>query len=160
VERVDDFQPLPHSVRTLWLGASAAIGLGVAAVGVAADLAAREAWDISTFVPPAVIGVLLGALVGLVGALVADATWQRWGFQLTDQWIRVRHGVLNHREAVIPRNRVQTVSSENGPLDRLLGLTSVTVHSAGLGSPNIDIPHLDDVTVEWLRDELGRGVGA
>jgi membrane protein YdbS with pleckstrin-like domain len=147
-------------VRTLWVGAGAGIGAALAIAGGIADVASRRAWDIDPAVPPVVIPVALGVLVALVGALLADATWKRWGFQLTDQWIRVRHGVVNHREAVIPRNRVQTVTSENGPLDRLLGLTTITVHSAGLGSPNIGIPHLDDRTAEWLRTELGRGVNA
>jgi membrane protein YdbS with pleckstrin-like domain len=65
--------------------------------------------------------------------------------------------VVGHHTATIPRNRVQTLTSENGPIDRLLGLTSVTVHTAGAGAPNLSIPHLEDATVEWLRGELARG---
>lgn len=155
---MSDFSPLPRSVRTLWLGAAIGMGVIAAALGVGLDIAARQGLDSDPPFPPVVLPLLLGLLIAALGSLLATATWTRWGFQLTDRWIRVRHGVINHREAVIPRNRVQTISSENGPLDRLLGLTSVTVHSAGMGSPNIGIPHLDDSTVAWLRDELGRGV--
>jgi hypothetical protein len=148
-------QPLPIAVRRLWRvtaltsGALAAIVLG----GI--ELAVRIGLDVP--LPPALVPVAVGAIVAGAGWLGANVRYRSWRFELTDEWIQARWGVVGHHTATIPRNRVQTLTSENGPIDRLLGLTSVTVHTAGAGAPNLSIPHLEDATVEWLRGELARG---
>ncbi len=131
------------------------VGVATGIVLVVVDLAARRVLDPP--VPPIVGPVLVAAATGGVGWLVASARYRGWGFELNDEWISGRWGVIGRHRATIPRNRVQTVTSENGPVDRFLGLTSVTVHTAGAGAPNLSIPHLDDDTVEWLRHELARG---
>lgn len=123
--------------------------------GVAIDLVSRRQLDL--VVPPVILPVLLAALAGVAAWWLADLKYRAWRFELTDEWVQARWGVLTHHSATIPRNRIQTVTSQNGPIDRLLGLTSVTIHTAGAGAPNLAIPHLDDATVEWLRHELARG---
>jgi hypothetical protein len=148
-------QPLPIAVLRLWRttaiasGAMAVLALAVVEVGLgfAIDLP-----PLLWLVPPAA-----GTVVAATSWLVADVRYRAWRFELTDEWIQARWGVVTHHTATIPRNRVQTMTSENGPVDRFLGLTSVTVHTAGAGAPNLAIPHLDDPTVEWLRGELARG---
>ncbi|MEM7338611.1 MAG: PH domain-containing protein [Actinomycetota bacterium] len=108
-------------------------------------------------VPPAVVPLAVGALVGGIGLVFATLRYKSWRFELTDEWIHARWGVITRQTATIPRNRIQTLTSENGPIDRLLDLTSVTVHTAGSAAPNLAIPHLKDETVEWLRSELAVG---
>ncbi len=107
----------------------------------------------------AVVPIVVGAATAGIGWLTAGIRYRSWRFELTDQWIHARWGVITRHAATIPRNRVQTLTSENGPLDRVLGLTSITVHTAGAGAPNLSIPHLEDATVEWLRSELGGDSG-
>lgn len=119
------------------------------------DVLLRRRFD--PVLPPLVAPATLGLILLALGFLVSGIRYRAWGFELTDDWVRAQWGVLIHRTATIPRNRVQTLTSENGPLDRLLGLTSVTVHTAGAGAPDLAIPHLEDGTVEWLRSELARG---
>lgn len=155
---VTDFQPLPRSVKNLWYAALLGAAIAALAVLTSLDFLLRQDNDLS--IPPFLVPVIIVTVIFVPLAVLVSATWKRWGFQLTDKWIRVRHGVFSHAEAVIPRNRVQSVSTENGPLDRMLNLTSITVHTAGAGSPTISIPHLSDDTVEWLRSELGTGVDA
>jgi membrane protein YdbS with pleckstrin-like domain len=103
------------------------------------------------------VPVAIGVVSGVLGWLTAGVRYRSWRFELTDEWIHARWGVVTRHGATIPRNRVQTLTSENGPLDRVLGLTSITVHTAGAGAPNLSIPHLEDATVEWLRSELASG---
>ncbi len=148
-------QPLPLAVRRLWH--SVAIGQGVAlfVVLTALDQVTRDTFDPPY--PALVVPLTAALVVAAVGWPLATIRYRSWRFELTDEWIQARWGVLTHRTATIPRNRIQTLTSENGPIDRLLGLTSVTVHTAGAGAPNLSIPHLEDRTVEWLRGELARG---
>jgi membrane protein YdbS with pleckstrin-like domain len=148
-------QPLPDSVRRLWRLTAVGTGAATVAFALIADLSSRTVLDPP--VPPVVVPVLLGAAVGAVGWWWATVRYRSWRFELTDEWVRARWGVVTHRTATIPRNRVQTVTSQNGPIDRILGLTSVVIHTAGIGAPNLAIPHLADDTVEWLRHELARG---
>ncbi len=148
-------QPLPQVVQRLWRFTALGSGLAILVIGGAADLFSRRRFDAP--LPAVTLPLLLALIVAGVGWLVAGFRYRSWRFELTDEWIQARWGVISHRCAVIPRNRVQTLTSENGPVDRLLGLTSVTVHTAGAGAPNLSIPHLEDSTVEWLRQELGRG---
>ncbi|MEM9135349.1 MAG: PH domain-containing protein [Actinomycetota bacterium] len=148
-------QPLPPEVRRLWRISAIGLAAGLAvAVGVVDFFILQEN---DAVLPPAVLPIAVFIVVGGLGVVIADAYYHRWRFELTEDWIQARWGVIGRRTATVPRNRVQTVTSENGPIDRLLGLTSITVHTAGVGAPNLDIPHLDDGTVEWLRSELARG---
>ncbi len=149
-------QPLPASVRRLWRLTAAGQALVVLLILGAVEVGLRRGFDLP--VPPAVVPVAVAALALALGVVLADARYRGWRFELTDEWIQARWGVIGRHSATIPRNRVQTLTSENGPIDRLLGLTSVTIHTAGAGAPNLSIPHLDDGTVEWLRRELARGV--
>ncbi len=148
-------QPLPLAVRRLWR--SIAVGQGVLlfiVLGVI-ELVVRETIDPPY--PALVVPIGAGLVVGTLGWFLATIRYRSWRFELTSEWIQARWGVLTHHTATIPRNRIQTLTSENGPIDRLLGLTSVTIHTAGAGAPDLSIPHLEDQTVEWLRGELARG---
>lgn len=69
-------------------------------------------------------------------------------------------GIFSQRVATVPRNRVQTVTTSDGPIDRALNLSSINIHTAGAASPNLHIPHLEGTTVAYLRQELGQGVQA
>lgn len=131
----------------------AAVGLGVAVA--AGEVAWRRLGDPGLV--PGLVPLVVGAAVLAAGLAVANVRYQAWRFELTDDWIQARWGVVTHHTATIPRNRVQTMTSENGPIDRYLGLTTVVVHTAGARSPDLRIPHLDDSTVTWLRSELARG---
>lgn len=148
-------QPLPVAVRRLWRAIASIVGVVVGAALTALDLVVRRSVDPP--VPSVVVPVAVGLVLLVLGWLLATLLYRSWRFELTNEWIQARWGVISHHTATIPRNRVQTVTSANGPVDRFLGLTSVTIHTAGAGAPNLSIPHLDDSTVEWLRGELARG---
>ncbi|WP_406232817.1 PH domain-containing protein [Nocardia sp. NBC_01009] len=52
----------------------------------------------------------------------------RW--EVTDEAVYTRVGWLTQESRVAPISRVQTVDTERGPLERLLGLATVTVTTA------------------------------
>ena len=142
-------------MRRLWRAAAIIGSILVTLGALAVDIGLRRAVDLP--IPVTVAPLLLGAVTLAAAWPAANILYRSWGFELTDDWIQARWGILFRRTVTIPRNRVQTLTSENGPVDRLLGLTSVTVHTAGVGTPDLSIPHLADETVEWLRGELARG---
>ncbi|MGI9616863.1 MAG: PH domain-containing protein [Acidimicrobiales bacterium] len=148
-------QPLPHAVRRLWRASALIGGAVIALVGGTVTIAVSASTSVPNWL--VAIPVVAGLTIGALSWLTAGMRYRSWRFELTEDWIHARWGVVTHHAATIPRNRVQTLTSENGPLDRMLGLTSITVHTAGAGAPNLSIPHLEDTTVEWLRSELASG---
>lgn len=149
-------EKLPTSVRTLWrlggLITGTLIGAGVA--GAIVVMVVLN--DLSTVL------LALAALLflGTIGLWVwwADVRYRNWGWLITDRWIEAKHGVLARHRVVIPRNRIQTVTTNSGPVDRMLDLETITVHTAGAGAPNLTIPHLTTATVTRIRSSLGHGV--
>ena len=57
----------------------------------------------------------------------------RW-YVVTDRCLRVRSGILNVQEITTTFANIQEVRLSSGPLQKLLGLADVEVHSAGGGS--------------------------
>jgi membrane protein YdbS with pleckstrin-like domain len=141
-------EPLPPSVRKLWRLSALVSGFVLAASSVALAIALDN-----TLVIPLGLGVAVVVAAGRL--LVVDAQYRQWRWGLDERWIERRSGVISRTTQVVPRSRVQTVTTRTGPLDRWLGLRSVTVHTAGTHTPNLSIPHLDDATAERIRTELG-----
>ena len=61
-----------------------------------------------------------------------DYAW-RW-YVVTDRSLRVREGIWNVREMTVTFANVQNLSIEQGPLERLFGISNVRVDTAGGGA--------------------------
>lgn len=149
-------QQLPESVKTLWRvgGLFTGLLLGVMAAGALVALqVGLDAPSLLYAVPTVLFFVIVGLSIWWAGV-----RYRNWGWQITDGWIEAKHGVIGRHRIVIPRNRIQTVTTNSGPVDRILDLETITVHTAGAGAPNLTIPHLSTATVARIRDELGHGV--
>ncbi|WP_446225854.1 PH domain-containing protein [Nocardia sp. IBHARD005] len=83
----------------------------------------RRGWQV-------LIGLVLVVLA--VVAVVVVPVWRyavhRW--EVTDDAVYTRVGWLDQESRVAPISRVQTVDTERGPLERILGLATVTVTTA------------------------------
>ena len=66
--------------------------------------------------------------VGVVA--VPELRWSRWRYEVRDEEIDLRHGTVTITRTLIPMLRVQHVDTTRGPLDQLLGLATVVVHTA------------------------------
>lgn len=62
---------------------------------------------------------------------LAPLAWSRIGVGVTDEVVAVREGVLTRELVAVPLARVQSVRVTQGPLQRLLGLATVHVDTAG-----------------------------
>ena len=80
-----------------------------------------------------------------------DITWKTWRYDVSEQEIDLLHGVFIKTRTLIPMVRVQHVDTEQGPLLRRFGLSSVTISTAA-GSH--EIPALADEVAALLRDRI------
>ena len=83
--------------------------------------------------------------------LKPDITWRTWRYDVSEQEIDLLHGVFIKTRTLIPMVRVQHVDTEQGPLLRHFGLSSVTISTAA-GSH--EIPALADEVAALLRDHI------
>jgi uncharacterized protein len=78
--------------------------------------------------------ILIG-VVTLLGAIIATAVVPVWRYrvhrwELGPQAVYTRTGWLVQERRIAPISRVQTVDTYRGPVDRLFGLSNVTVTTA------------------------------
>jgi membrane protein YdbS with pleckstrin-like domain len=93
---------------------------------------------------------ILALMLWLIGPLLR---WRMTTYELTTRRLRVRHGVLTRRGRDIPLARINDVSFEKGPLDRLLGCGRLVVESAGEHGQIVltEIPHVETVHSTLFR---------
>ncbi|KFL37519.1 PH domain-containing protein [Arenimonas donghaensis] len=145
-----DWQPLAPAARRVGAGVAAFWGL---LVGIAATVPVAVALDVGL---AAKLGLGLVALVlpAVVFATWARTRWRRTHWRLDDGGLRVRRGVIWHKEILVPRSRVQHLDLERGPIERHFGLATLVVHTAGTRMHALrQSGFLDDDAVA-LRDAL------
>ena len=139
-------ETLHPRIRLLWIarGALAAVVLGVV-------LTAIDQWQVT--VPVVAIGgvVALGLVTGTGYAL---RLYQVWQFELQDDALYLERGVVTFVETAVPFVRVQHVDTQFGPIERVLGLSSVVVYTAGSRNADVRIPGLTPDRARTLQNTL------
>ncbi len=129
----------------------------------------RRQLTVALLTLPGILGaVVLGVLSGLVAGLAAVAAvavltwlmlgavtrrWAAWGYLEREDDLLVRRGVLLRRTSVVPYGRMQFVDVTAGPLQRRLGLATVTLHTAAAAT-DASVPGLLAAEAARLRDRL------
>lgn len=75
------------------------------------------------------------------------------GYQLRDDDLVFRRGIMFQRIVSVPYGRMQLVDVTAGPLDRAAGLTVVRMHTASPSS-NAHVPGLTPEVAQRLRERL------
>lgn len=83
--------------------------------------------------------------------LKPNITWKTWRYDVSEQEIDLLHGVFIKTHTLIPMVRVQHVDTEQGPLLRHFGLSTVSISTA---AGTHEIPALADEVAEGLRDRI------
>ncbi len=105
-------------------------------------------------------------LLGLVVALLAIATlspplaYARWRFGFLGSLLVMRYGILFVEERAVPVRRMQHVDLVRGPIERLFGLATLVVYTAGNEGSAFRVPGLGAARARELRDRIveARGV--
>ena len=84
-------------------------------------------------------------------ALIPTIRWNTWRYIIADQQIELRYGVLIRHHLIIPMVRVQHVDTEQGPLLKRFGLSTVTIATA---AGRHEIPALADAVAEEVREKI------
>jgi membrane protein YdbS with pleckstrin-like domain len=74
---------------------------------------------------------VVALLILMVWLMVPVLRWRTTTYELTTKRLRLREGIVTRHGRDIPLVRINDVSFEQGPLDRLLGCGRLVVESAG-----------------------------
>jgi membrane protein YdbS with pleckstrin-like domain len=135
-------------IRVVWAAKAAVTAAVFAVLVLAVD---RLAVDLPVWVPPAVFLVALGGGVGL--ALVR---YRAWRYEIREDALYLERGVFTRVRTVVPFVRIQHVDSSRGPLERLIGLASTVVYTAGSRGADVTVPGLTPGGADDLRERLKR----
>ncbi len=99
----------------------------------------------------------LAILALMLWLMVPVLRWRTTTYELTTRRLRMRTGILTRRGRDIPLTRINDVSFQKGPLDRLLGSGRLTVESAGEHGQIVltDIPRVE-TAVHAVPADRGR----
>jgi membrane protein YdbS with pleckstrin-like domain len=127
-----------------------AIGFGVLALAVlAVDIGARLA-GAEPPGPPGLAAGLLAVVGGLAAWWLPRASYRHWRYQVATDALELRHGVVRRIHSAIPYFRVQHIDVAQGPVERVVGLARLVVHTASAGT-DATIPGIAAGEAEGLR---------
>lgn len=113
-------------------------------------------WGASQFAVPAFV-----AVVGLYAVVaLARGRWARWGYAFTGREIHVASGWLIARHTIVPALRVQHIDVEQGALQRLFGVATLVLHTAGVINNAVALPGISRAEAETIRDAIRERIGA
>lgn len=121
---------------------------------------------------PILIAIIVGFVVAIPVAisvlmLIAVVITFSWSWWLIGRRVRsfaycertddllVSSGILFRRLVIVPYGRMQLVDVKAGPIDRMLGVTTVQLHTAA-ATTDASIPGLEPEIAAALRDRLAR----
>jgi len=136
-----------HAMRVsgaiFWTLATVAAGVGSYALGTGV-----EWWPVW---PAPLVAVLLG--IWSVG-FATRRRWSRWGWVWTGRELHVASGWLTLRHTIVPAARVQHIDVAQGPLERIFGVATLVLHTAGTANSEVHLPGITRAAAEEVRDAI------
>ena len=150
---------LDPKVRTVW---RVTTFIAAAAVTAAAAIPAAIA-ALSDQGPPLLsMAAIVGAAIVVGGVAVwrlPDLVYRSWTYEVGEDALELQHGVVTRTASSIPYFRVQHVDTEQGPIDRRLGLARLKLHTASAAT-DASLPGLTTADADALRRTILDRAGA
>jgi membrane protein YdbS with pleckstrin-like domain len=144
---MENFRPIARAARIIW---------GLTGIGVISLFGAICAVSASLASSTATIAVLAVTLV-VDGWWwwISGRRWRAWGYAERDNDLVIKRGVMTRHLTIVPYGRMQFVDTKQGPLERLLGVSTVVLNTAAAAT-DARIPMVDDQEAQRLREQLTR----
>lgn len=90
----------------------------------------------------------------IVGFRVPVRRYNARGYQMSEDRLRVVRGIWWHSDTVVPFGRVQHIDVDQGPIERGLGIATLTLHTAGNHNSSVRLPGLGHQIAVEMREEI------
>lgn len=139
---------LDPRIGFIWAGQAVLIGLAVGGVLTVVE-------RFVSALPPET-GLAVGVAVAVGGGVLAALRYRYWRYEVRDDALYLERGVFTRVRTVVPYVRVQHVDASRGPLERLVGLASAVVYTAGSRGADVAVPGLTPSGADDLQERLKR----
>ncbi|MFB6172812.1 MAG: PH domain-containing protein [Haloarculaceae archaeon] len=143
-----DLQRLDPRVQVLWVVRAVVVAL---VLGALVTIAERAVLGTAVWLGPST-----ALVVGALGVAFAVLRYRSWGYRLRTDALYLERGVLTRVQTIVPYVRVQHVDTREGPVERLAGLATVVVYTAGSRGADVSVPGLVASRATDLRERLER----
>lgn len=76
-----------------------------------------------------------------------------WRYEIEEQHIQIKHGLFSKHHLIIPMSKVQYVNTNQGPLLRRYGLSTITI---GTIASSHEIPAITEEEATALRNRIAQ----
>ena len=105
------------------------------------------------------VALTLGSIVLLQALVGPPLSFRFWRYGFAHDLLHMRYGILWREERIVPVRRMQHVDLMRGPIERLFGLATLVVHTAGNEGSAFRVPGLLPEQAQRLRDQILRARG-
>lgn len=134
------------SPRLVWVELVGGAGFLVVVLAAGVVMFLLQVW-----IPVVVLGVL--ATISIVNLALTPRRVRSIGYQLREDDLLFRRGIMWQRFVAVPYGRMQLVDINRGPIARGLGLSELKFVTAAAAA-GVTIPGLPEAEAEELRDHL------
>jgi len=138
-------ESLNKKIRTLWIATSLISGL---LIGSIIGIVLQRITGV-----PALI-ILAAILPPVLMSIYSVYRYKNWFFQVHEDHLEINHGVFRKTSMIIPYVRVQHIDTNRGPVERIFGLASLRVYTAGSKGADMRIPGLNRQRAEEMQEDL------
>jgi membrane protein YdbS with pleckstrin-like domain len=100
-----------------------------------------------------VLSISFGFFV-FTGVFYSILRYRNWGFEMREDYLYLEHDVIRKVKTKVPYVRVQHVDTQRGLVDRIAGLSSLVVYTAGSRGADVGIPGLLPKDADDIQEEL------
>lgn len=100
------------------------------------------------------IFLILLTLGNILAAIHTFYRYRSWDYEVKNDHLYLEHGVLVKVKTIVPFVRIQHVDTQKSIIDRLLGVSSVVVYTAGSRGSDVSIPGVIPKQADELQDNL------
>jgi membrane protein YdbS with pleckstrin-like domain len=123
----------PNHIKAMRLSA-AFLALPLLIAGFVAEMVGI--WPPGLAIVPAVV------IAGLILFRIPSRRYHARGYSMADERLRIVSGIWFKSDTVVPFGRVQHIDVEQGPIARMYGLATLTVHTAGSHNASVHLAGL------------------
>ncbi len=102
-----------------------------------------------------------GAVITPVFLIMAYIIWHvpkrryaRWGYNMSNDRLRISRGYMFHSDTVVPLGRIQHIDVDQGPIQRQYDLATLSVHTAGSHNDTVSLPGLLHADAIAMREAI------
>jgi membrane protein YdbS with pleckstrin-like domain len=148
-QSVSTARALDRRILVVWTVQTAVLVLVLVAIVLAVDVGLRLAGNHPPG-PPGLAAALLALAGGVAAWRLPALEYRNWRYEVAEDALELRHGILRRVHSAIPYFRVQHIDVTQGPVERLVGVSRLIVHTASAGT-DATIPGIAGGDAEGLR---------